>query len=117
MKSRSLMLVMIVLMAMLSVAWAQQNQEKGADRIQLNSGGAMAEVPFPHHLHQNVVNDCNVCHKAFPMTSGIIKEKIARQELRKQQIMNGTCLECHKAMKNAGEKTGPVACNQCHIRK
>lgn len=102
--------------AMLSLAGAQQNPENGADIIKLNPGGAMAEVTFPHHAHQNVVNDCNVCHSVFPMTPGIIKEKIILQELRKQQVMHGTCLECHKAMKNAGEATGPVVCNQCHIR-
>lgn len=97
-------------------AGAGKSLEKGADIINLNPGGAMAEVAFPHHAHQNAVSDCNICHSVFPMTPGIIKKKIMLQELRKQQVMNGTCLECHKAMKQAGEATGPVVCNQCHIR-
>jgi cytochrome c-type protein NrfB len=115
-KKAILIFTVIGFVALLSLAGAQQNPENGADIIKLNLGGAMAEVTFPHHAHQNVVNDCNVCHSVFPMTPGIIKEKITLQELRKQQVMHGTCLECHKAMKTAGDATGPVVCNQCHIR-
>ncbi len=117
MKKHILLFIVISFIAMLSVVGAQQELEKGADRIQLNSGGAMAEVTFPHHRHQEVVNDCNACHSVFPMAPGIIGGKIAQQQFRKQQVMNETCLGCHRAMKKAGETTGPVACNQCHVRK
>ncbi len=118
MKYHGAVLVMIGVMMILSVvAWAQQNLDKGADMIQLNLDRAMAEVDFPHHVHQNVVNDCDACHMTFPMAAGIIEEKITRREFRKQQIMNDVCLDCHRAMKTAGQSTGPVACNQCHIRR
>lgn len=112
-----MLFAVIGFIVMPSLAGAQQNPERGAGVIKLNSGGAMAEVTFPHHVHQNAVNNCNACHSVFPMTPSIIKEKISLQEFRKQQVMNGTCLECHKAMMKAGETTGPVVCNQCHIRK
>ena len=53
MKNHKVLIAAIVLIAMLSAAWAQQSQEKGADIIQLNPDGAMAVVTFPHHAHQN----------------------------------------------------------------
>lgn len=117
MKKYVTLFIVIGSVTMLSLVGAQQNTEKGADIINLNHGGAMAEVTFPHRLHQEAIDDCTACHAVFPMTPGIIKEMIVSQQLRKQQVMNGTCLACHKNMAKSGEATGPVSCNQCHVRK
>jgi hypothetical protein len=92
-----------------------EDQNKGAEKITITSG-SMAPVTLPHHLHQKVVNDCNACHDLFPQTLGSITELKNQQKLKKQQVMNGKCIQCHKARKEAGEATGPVECNKCHVR-
>ena len=66
------------------------------------------EVNFPHYLHHDTIGDCNVCHDLFPKTAGIIKDLKEQKKLKKKQVMNKTCIKCHKAKRNAGEKTGPI---------
>ncbi|HCY85825.1 MAG TPA: cytochrome C [Desulfobacteraceae bacterium] len=77
-------------------------------------GGKSGEVDFNHHLHQAVVEDCSVCHKDFPQEKGALEATKKIGQLKKKQVMNDTCLKCHRAKKKAGEKTGPVSCKQCH---
>jgi len=105
----------IILIPMISNA-ENEDQNKGAETIQLN-GGALPEVTFPHRLHQTVLGDCNACHDLFPKAPKAIKELINNKTLQKQQVMNGKCIACHKAKQQAGAETGPIACNQCHVRK
>ena len=77
-------------------------------------GGKSGAVDFNHHLHQAVVNDCQVCHKDFPQEKGSLEAAKKAGILKKKQVMNKTCVKCHRTKKKAGEKTGPVSCKACH---
>lgn len=108
-----LAIVGIAVLAMISVA---QEQNKGADKMEL-FGGDKGNVPFPHHKHQEVLKDCNICHADFPQAAGSIEKLKAEGKLQKKQIMNKQCTACHKDKQKAGEKTGPLTCTQCHQKK
>jgi len=88
-------------------------QPKGAEQMEL-SGGNAGEVPFPHHRHQRVVNECTTCHDLFPQEPGAIERLKAEGKLQKKQVMNKHCIKCHREMENAGKKSGPLRCKQCH---
>jgi len=96
-----------------AIAAAVQNQ--GAKDIKLD-GGKRGVVDFPHHQHQNAIGDCNACHSVFPKTAGIIKDLKIQKKLKKKQVMNKTCIKCHKAKKKAGVKAGPTKCSKCHVK-
>jgi len=113
MKARTIVVIIIIFIFTGVVAVAAQNQ--GAKDINLD-GGKKGNIDFPHHLHQNVIGDCNACHNVFPQTAGIIKDLITQKKLKKKQVMNKTCIKCHKEKKKAGEKTGPTKCSQCHVK-
>ncbi len=91
-------------------------ENKGAENITL-AGGKSGEVSFPHHRHQDVLVDCNICHYIFPQKKGVIEELKAQAKLEKKQVMNKLCTKCHREKKKAGEKAGPVTCKNCHIKK
>ena len=108
----AVVIVVFSLLAGLSVAV----ENKGAKDIELY-GGKQGKVPFPHHQHQAVLEDCNTCHSIFPQEKGAIEKLKAEGQLKKKSdVMNKLCTKCHKAKKKAGEKTGPVTCKQCHIK-
>ena len=107
------MVVLTTAFFIIGIAVADQNQ--GSESINLDAG-RKAAVDFPHLLHQTAIGDCNVCHSSFPKTAGAIKDLIEQKKLKKKQIMNKTCLKCHKAKKKAGEKTGPTKCSVCHVK-
>ena len=91
-------------------------REKGEAVIHLEKG-RMPQVTFPHHMHQKALdNNCNACHDMFPKQSGIIKEMILQEKLKKKQVMNLKCLKCHKNRKKAGLAAGPTKCTACHVR-
>ncbi|MBU8910011.1 MAG: cytochrome c family protein [Desulfobacterales bacterium] len=92
------------------------SQDQGAKKINLD-GGAKGAIDFPHHVHQAAVGDCDVCHSSFPKVTGAIKDLKNQKQLKKKQVMTKTCLKCHRAKKKAGEKTGPVSCSGCHVKK
>jgi cytochrome c-type protein NrfB len=92
-----------------------EDQNKGPENIKITAG-SMAPVNVPHHLHQEVLKDCNLCHDLFPQKMGSINDLKSQQKLKKQQVMNTKCIQCHKAKKEAGEEAGPVDCKQCHVR-
>jgi len=73
-------------------------------------------VYFPHHMHQDNIKDCNVCHNLFPQQAGVIQDLKNLEKLKKKQVMNKKCLKCHRAKKKAGEKTGPTSCSKCHLK-
>ena len=89
--------------------------DKGADKMELDSGRLPA-VPFPHHLHQDKLNDCSVCHGMFPQSRGAIKELQDQGKIKKQEVMNKNCIACHKERKRAGKPSGPLSCTDCHPR-
>lgn len=91
-------------------------QDKGSETV-IFEKGRMPSVSFPHHMHQQELNnDCSSCHDLFPMKSGIIKEMITQEKLRKQQVMNSKCVKCHKDRKKQGLEAGPSKCTECHVR-
>ncbi len=106
--------VMLFLAYLISAAgFAIGNQ--GAAEMQLD-GGTRGIVPFPHQAHQARLNDCNVCHAAFPQEpQALIKQKQAGQ-LKPKWVMNKQCVKCHRAEKKAGNPSGPTTCAKCHVR-
>ena len=90
-------------------------ENKGAAEITI-SGGKQGSVPFPHHLHQNTLVDCNVCHSLYPQKPGIIEEFKAQGKLKAKQVMNKQCTKCHRQKRQEGVKAGPTTCTKCHIK-
>jgi hypothetical protein len=88
-------------------------QNKGAAQITIEAGERGA-VPFPHHLHQDKLEDCNICHSYFPQEPRAIEQLKEDGKLARKQVMNKLCVKCHKAEKRAGNKAGPVTCSKCH---
>jgi len=114
MKSKTVV-ILIVFGILFSVAMAVAFQNTGAPNITLE-GGKKGNVYFPHHMHQDNIKDCNVCHNLFPQQAGVIQDLKNLEKLKKKQVMNKKCLKCHRAKKKAGEKTGPTSCSKCHLK-
>ena len=113
MKAKIIGVIIGVVFLTSAIAVAVQNE--GAKDIKLD-GGKRGVVAFPHHLHQNTIGDCNACHDTFPKTAGIIKELKIQGKLKKKQVMNKSCIKCHRAKKKAGVKAGPIKCSECHAK-
>ncbi len=110
-------LVVSVALTLMIGAWAAfAVQNGGAERIALK-GGNRGVVPFPHHRHQNALQDCNICHSLFPQEPGGIERLKAEGKLVKQQVMKKLCIRCHRTSKRQGSRGGPITCAKCHIRK
>jgi len=109
--------VILSLCAVLVLAgWSLAVENKGAEYLQL-PGGKRGNVPFPHHQHQNILVDCKICHDFFPQEKGSIEKMKAQGQLKKKYVMNKLCTKCHRTKKKAGEKSGPVSCKKCHLKK
>ncbi|MCF8037658.1 MAG: cytochrome c family protein [Desulfobacteraceae bacterium] len=93
----------------------QKASDKGAEAMTLE-GGTLGDVPFPHRLHQENVNECSSCHELFPQESGAIRAQQKVGELKKQKVMNDQCIKCHLARSSAGKSAGPTKCGKCHQR-
>ena len=91
-------------------------QNGGAKDISLK-GGSKGVVPFPHHRHQNTLQDCNVCHDLFPQEQGGIERLKKEGKLIKKQVMIKHCIKCHKSLKRNGSPSGPTTCAKCHIKE
>ena len=115
-KSNLLLLIIIGLIVASSVAISGGNQDKGPAEIKL-AGGTRGKVAFPHHRHQEVLGDCDICHSVFEQKVGIIEELKSQGKLKKKYVMNKLCTKCHKEKKKAGLKSGPTTCTQCHIKE
>lgn len=109
-------LMVVTVMAVAMAFGVQAQVEKGAAQMTLE-GGSRGLVPFTHRDHQERLQDCMVCHAAFPQQKGGIEKLKAEGALKKKQVMNTLCIKCHKAEKKAGNKAGPVTCSQCHVRE
>lgn len=105
-----------LVMTLCGVLSAIAVENQGAAKINID-GGSRGMVKFPHHLHQNTLKDCQICHTLFPQEQGGIKRLKAEGKLVKKQVMNKHCIKCHKARKKAGDKSGPTTCSKCHIKK
>jgi len=115
MKLKLIIIILILFGVTSMVVMASENSEKGAPNITLD-GGKKGNIDFPHHMHQDNIRDCNVCHDLFPQQPGVIQYLKNQGKLEKKQVMNKKCLECHRAKKKAGKKTGPTKCSECHIK-
>lgn len=88
-------------------------QDPGRPELTINAG-SKGPVFFKHQLHQTVVGDCGVCHKDFEKKAGALDEAKKTGALQAKQVMNKTCLACHREKRKAGEKSGPTNCSACH---
>ena len=91
------------------------DQTQGKKEISLY-GGKSGNILFPHHLHQSIVEDCQTCHDDFAQEEGALEAAKKADVLKKKQVMNETCLKCHRALKKAGKKSGPTSCKECHTK-
>jgi len=108
-------IVAVLVLGLLGAAGVMAIENKGAAQITLD-GGSRGVVLFPHHRHQNALNDCKICHTLFPQEQGGIARLKQDGKLVKKQVMNKHCIKCHKAKKKDGIKTGPTTCSKCHIK-
>ena len=112
-RSGSTFIVCALLLCM-SMALAQEaEQDIGAENIRIRAG-RMNDVHFPHHRHQVALGDCAVCHDLFPKKADSIHALKNQGKLKKKQVMNKHCIACHRKMKSADRKTGPLSCGRCH---
>ena len=110
------MLAAVVSVSGIAAASSEQKaSDKGAESMTLE-GGTLGDVPFPHRLHQENVNDCSSCHELFPQESGAIRAQQKAGALKKQKVMNDQCIKCHLARSSAGKSAGPTKCGACHQR-
>jgi hypothetical protein len=109
----------IVLLLTLTGLWpgvSAQPQNQGAAEMVLD-GGTSGNVRFPHRQHQEKLEDCAICHSAYPQKTGAIEALKVQGKLAKKEIMNTQCTKCHKEKQRAGEKAGPTTCTTCHIKQ
>jgi len=109
-----LCLILTGLFLGLTLSFAGKTQ--GREDISLY-GGKSGNILFPHHLHQKVVKDCQTCHVDFAQKEGALAAAKRSEALKKKQVMNNTCLKCHRALKKSGETSGPTNCKHCHTKK
>jgi hypothetical protein len=112
MANRIVLFCLILFVISTTIVFAQN---KGKNEI-LIDGGKQGSITFPHQLHQDNGNDCMVCHASFPQKEGALKASQKAGVLKKKQVMNKTCLKCHRDSKKAGKTYGPVRCSGCHIK-
>ena len=105
-------LALIVLMAMTALAV----ENKGAEIVLLD-GGKRGRVTFHHHLHQNILKECQLCHEIFPQEKDAIQRLKSEGRLAKKQVMNKLCIKCHKALAREGKPSGPKTCKKCHHKE
>jgi len=93
------------------------------------------EVTFLHDLHTDALEkknkDCSACHlsgKSFEVIPDTLRsavENIDRmspkfkriRDIGRKEVMDiyhANCIQCHTNMQAEREKTGPVACGECH---
>jgi hypothetical protein len=110
-KTAILFLVASAVLLSSSFLWAQN---KGAKEIVI-PGGTAGSVSLKHHLHQNALGDCNLCHNLFPQAAGSV-QKLRDDEKLERKILMNQCQKCHREKTNAGFKAGPVTCKGCHAK-
>jgi|WetSurMetagenome_2_1015567.scaffolds.fasta_scaffold398446_2 hypothetical protein len=112
MKLWAVFLLASVIMLLYGLSGAE-TINKGASEIKI-SGGDKGDISFPHHKHQEVLQDCKICHSIFPQKIGVIKEMKENGSLQEKQVMDGLCRKCHRERKEAGKESGPITCSECH---
>jgi hypothetical protein len=79
-------------------------------------------VVYLHEKHTQALakkgKDCTTCH--LPDKKYMSTQFMRLKDASKQQTMDiyhTNCTACHRQTAAAGEKAGPVACNECHVDK
>ena len=77
-------------------------------------------VVYLHEKHTQVLakksKDCATCHlfdKKYMSTKFMRLKDASKQQA--MDIYHTNCTACHRQTAAAGEKAGPVACNECHV--
>lgn len=102
-----------IVLSLMGVCGLNAAENLGAEQMVLDCGNG-GPVPFPHHRHQVVVGDCQVCHVLFPQEEGSINKLKAGGQLARKQVMNKLCVQCHKERQRTGQNSGPTTCTECH---
>jgi len=113
MRKGMILFISAVMVWIAGMSMAETNN--GAKEMVIPSGN-QGDVKFPHQQHQEALKDCMLCHDLFPQQAGSIQDLKQKGTLAQKQVMNKLCVKCHKAKKDAGEKSGPVTCSQCHAK-
>lgn len=114
-KKIALVMVALLGLGLLVSGGTVGSANNGAEEMMLE-GGSRGKVPFTHRTHQKVLGDCNQCHDIFQQETGAITRLKKAGDLKKKQVMNKSCVKCHKSMKKSGSKAGPTTCSKCHVR-
>jgi len=112
MNLKSILKFMVIIFIFTAPYSFASEQNQGLENMVLE-GGPTGDVSFPHHVHQNALNDCNYCHNLFPKALNSIKKLKAEKKLEKKEVMN-SCRKCHKQKVENNEKAGPTSCKGCH---
>jgi hypothetical protein len=112
--------VLLVAVSFLAVAGFAFAAPKAPTKMIVIKSAKMKKppVPFKHASHAKF--DCAKCHhkwdhKGTPKgCESCHKDKKEGKKLSIKNAAHKTCRGCHRAMKKAGEKTGPSKCNACH---
>jgi len=89
-------------------------------------------TPFTHKKHNvdyKIV--CTECHHVYEGKKNLFKEgdpvqkctechEVKKSEGKKKKLTlayHKNCQGCHKDLKKAKKKTGPIKCNDCHVKK
>lgn len=101
--------------------------EKRADIIRIDgmqAFGALQRPPvlFLHQKHTEALEkkkrDCTACH--LIEKDRLVSKYMRLKDTAKLEVMDIyhiNCIACHKATADAGEKSGPVVCGECHQDK
>ena len=106
--------VFLIMGILLGTSAAAVGENKGVENVLLQAG-KLGHVPFSHHMHQDALGDCKLCHDLFPQVAGSIDQLKAEGKLKNKAVMD-QCQTCHRQRETKGEKTGPTKCGGCHRR-
>lgn len=112
---RAIKTIILIATFFVVIAMALAECGSGSEKMDLE-GGKRGKVPFSHHLHQEILDDCNICHSIFPQESGAIESLKRKGKLESKQVMNRSCIRCHRVYRLAGKPHGPITCSKCHTK-
>ncbi|MCW8816470.1 MAG: cytochrome c family protein, partial [Ignavibacteriaceae bacterium] len=98
--------------------------QKRADIIRIDSMKTFGKlerppVTFLHQKHTEALakenKDCSACH--LVENDRLVPKYMRLKNTAKQEMMDNyhvNCVACHKETADAGQKSGPVVCGECH---
>lgn len=89
-----------------------------------------AVYPHDEHNEKAEIDECNVCHHLYENGKKVEDEssedmgcsechKLKREDnkLPLMKAFHESCKGCHLKSKKNRNKTGPITCGECHVRK